>query len=101
MLNVNVYLIFSIFLYVFKVYIKITHDEKMNLVIILSLILAILNRNRDYDIIAEIIANLFVTCLFLGLAYYLPNFMIGYLSALIFRRITLYLNLTYNLALVF
>ena len=101
MLNVNVYLIFSIFLYVFKVYIKITHDEKMNLVIILSLILAILNRNRDYDIIAEIIANLFVNCLFLGLAYYLPNFMIGYLSALIFRRITLYLNLTYNLALVF
>jgi hypothetical protein len=101
MIDSTVYLLFSIFLYIFKVYVTISHSQKMNLVVILSLLLFILNRDRNNDIISEVVANLFVTCMFLGVAYYLPNLIIGYLLALIFKRVTLYLNINYNLALIF
>lgn len=69
----------------------------MKLVVILGFISSLFfNRSK-----AHIVSKLLAICIYLGLSYYLPNLMIGYLSALIFKRITLYLNLNYNLALVF
>jgi hypothetical protein len=100
MLNNNLYLLFSIFLYIFKVYVVLTHEQQMNLVLVSSVLLLVLTRNRNNNIFSELIENIIIIFVFLGAAYYLPNLIIGYILALIFKNIIIYLNIYYNLSLI-
>ena len=89
------FMLFSIFLYIFTVYVKVSHLQKLYIACFLSSIitfLALKKSSHTTSLLSKIITSLFVICMVSGVANYLPNLTIGYLSAHIVSEITTYFN---------
>ena len=89
-------MLLAIFLYIFKVYVKISHLNKLYITYILSSIITALgirkHATKEVSIISKLVIFFIISCLPLGLANYLPNFTIGYLAAHIVAEITTYFH---------
>ena len=88
-------MLFSIFLYIFTVYVKVSHLQKLYIACFLSSIVTILGIKKDNTtttLLGKIIVALFVECMVLGVANFLPNLTIGFFSAHIVATITTYFN---------
>ena len=87
-------MLFSIFLYIFTVYVKVSHLQKLYIALLLSSIVTFLGIKKDNTttLLGKIIVALFVECMVLGVANFLPNLTIGFFSAHIVATITTYFN---------
>ena len=91
------FMLFSIFLYIFTVYVKVSHLQKLYIACFLSSIITFLNlkkssRTKDTSLLSKILTSFFVMCMVLGVANFLPNLTIGFFSARIVAEITNYFN---------
>jgi hypothetical protein len=96
------YLIFAILLYIFRVYVDITHEEKMYVVLLLASIYSLLffilniNNNLEYNNISLIdknIISIFYISICIALSYFLPTTISVLLSVIIFKEVFIYFNL--------
>ena len=91
------FMLLSIFLYIFKVYVKVSHLQKLYIALFLSSIVTFLAIRKHGDtnttLLGKIIVALFVESMVLGEANFLPNLTIGFFSAHIVATITTYFNM--------
>ncbi len=95
------FMLFSIFLYIFTVYVKVSHLKKLYIALFLSSIVTFLaiRKHGDTTLLGKIIVALFVECMVLGVANFLPNLTIGFFAAHIIATITTYFNVYHYLDL--
>ena len=90
------FMLFSIFLYIFTVYVKVSHLQKLYIACFLSSFVTFLavkkHGTNNTSLLSKIITSFFVICMILGVANFLPNLTIGFFSARIVAEITTYFN---------
>ena len=90
------FMLFSIFLYIFTVYVKVSHLQKLYIACFISSIVTFLavkeHGTNNTSLLSKIITSFFVICMVLGVANFLPNLTIGFFSARIVAEITTYFN---------
>jgi hypothetical protein len=87
------FMLFSIFLYIFTVYVKVSHLQKLYIACFLSSIVTFLAVKEDgTSLLSKIVVSFFVICMVLGVANFLPNLTIGFFLARIVAEITNYFN---------
>lgn len=93
------YLIFAVLLYIFRVYVNITNEEKMYVVLLLASIYSLLffilniNNNLEYKRISLIdknVISIFYISICIAASYYLPTSILILLSVIIFKEIFIY-----------
>lgn len=94
------FMLLSIFLYIFKVYVKISHLNKVYLACFLSLnITFFLERKNDTSLFNKILVSSIVSYIVLCIANFIPNLTIGYLSAFTVAEITKYFQVYHHIDL--